>query len=231
MKLGIITYAYPHLKTEQIILNLLLRGEGGGVKTEIIVYAFPFIKRQKRDVLIEHRPNQQNAISPDVLCKNFNLKYVQCDSDKEIDNECEFYLITGSGILSADCVRYKKIINCHPGIIPAVRGLDAFKWAIFNMQPVGNTLHYIDENIDSGEIISIVQTPIFITDSLETFARRHYEMEINILSNFHSYIKNPVNKFCNIEEGKINRRMDITLETKMCRIFDEYKNNFVSKFV
>lgn len=28
MKLGIITYAYPHLKTEQIILNLLLRGGG-----------------------------------------------------------------------------------------------------------------------------------------------------------------------------------------------------------
>lgn len=99
------------------------------------------------------------------------------------------------------------------------------------MQPVGNTLHYIDENIDSGKIISIVQTPIFITDSLETFARRHYEMEINILSNFHSYIKNPINKFRNIEEGKINRRMDITLETKMCRIFDEYKNNFVLKFV
>lgn len=165
------------------------------------------------------------------MCKDFSLKYVQCDSDKEIDNECEFYLITGSGILSADCVRYKKIINCHPGIIPAVRGLDAFKWAIFNLRPIGNTLHYINENVDSGEIISIVQTPIFITDSLETFARRHYEMEINILSNFHSYIKNPVNKFRNIEEGKINRRMDITLETKMCRIFDEYKNNFVSKFV
>lgn len=28
MKLGIITYAYPHLKTEQIILNLLLNREG-----------------------------------------------------------------------------------------------------------------------------------------------------------------------------------------------------------
>lgn len=122
------------------------------------------------------------------MCKNFNLKYVQCDSDKEINNECEFYLITGSGILSADCVNNKKIINCHPGIIPAVRGLDAFKWSIFDMQPIGNTLYYINENIDSGEIISIVQTPIFITDSLETFARRHYEMEINVLSNFHSFL-------------------------------------------
>lgn len=30
MKLGIITYAYSHLKTEQIILNLLLNRGGGG---------------------------------------------------------------------------------------------------------------------------------------------------------------------------------------------------------
>jgi phosphoribosylglycinamide formyltransferase-1 len=98
-------------------------------------------------------------------------------------------------------VRGKKIINCHPGILPAVRGLDAFKWTIYEMKPLGVTLHYIDEEVDSGEIISVIPTPIFITDDLETLARRHYENEIYVLSNFEEYLNRPVNPFLGIESG------------------------------
>ena len=40
------------------------------------------------------------------------------------------------------------IINCHAGLVPESRGLDAFKWAIYHGRPLGNTLHIIDQNIE-----------------------------------------------------------------------------------
>ena len=53
------------------------------------------------------------------------------------------------------------IINCHSGLIPETRGLDSFKWAILNNKFVGNTLHYIDQNVDLGKIIYQEKTKIY----------------------------------------------------------------------
>ena len=71
----------------------------------------------------------------------------------------------GAGILSKECVENKKIINSHPGIIPASRGLDSFKWAIYENKPLGVSLHCIDKEVDSGEIISIIPTTVYKTET------------------------------------------------------------------
>ena len=135
-------------------------------------------------------------------------------------------MILGAGILSEKCVKNKKIVNAHPGIIPACRGLDSFKWAIYNKIPLGNTLHYIDENVDSGEIISVVPTTVYKTDSLETLSRRHYENEIKMLSDFESYINKPLNNFAKIQTNEPTRRMGVEIESKMVRMFDEYIDKY-----
>lgn len=85
-----------------------------------------------------------------MLCKKYGISYVYCKNDTDIDGVCDIYMVTGAGILSGNCIHNKKIINCHPKIIPAVRGLDAFKWSIYSMYPMSVTLHYIDENVDEG---------------------------------------------------------------------------------
>ena len=54
MRIGIITYDYKHLKTEQVVNNLIFN-EG---ISEIKIFALPFLNRKKREVLFEHRPNQ-----------------------------------------------------------------------------------------------------------------------------------------------------------------------------
>jgi methionyl-tRNA formyltransferase len=46
------------------------------------------------------------------------------------------------------------IVNAHPGILPKYRGASCAEWAIFNGDPVGVTVHFMDEGLDSGPIIS-----------------------------------------------------------------------------
>ena len=219
-KLGIITYAHSHLKTEQVLLSLISDEK---IKKDITVYALPFKKRNSRDVFFSHRPNQSNAVSPKTLCDAYDIEYKEVSCDTDIDKSCDDYVITGAGILSANAVKGKKIINCHPGIIPATRGLDAFKWSIYNMRPMGNTLHYIDENVDRGEIIAVLPTPVFRTDTLETLARRHYENEIKMLSSYQYYLDNPQNDYADIEMQEATKRMPYDVEVKMADMFEEYK--------
>lgn len=54
-------------------------------------------------------------------------------------------------------------INCHAGALPKYRGRNVLNWAIINDEPeFGVTVHYIDEGIDTGDIIA--QTFSAITD-------------------------------------------------------------------
>ncbi len=214
--IGLITYDYPHLKAEQVVENLI------GNYPNMKMYALPFIQRKERIVLFNHRPDQAIGIAPEVISNKHNIPFIKCDSDRDIDDSCDIYLILGAGILSGKCVKGKKIINAHPGIIPACRGLDSFKWAVYRDIPLGISLHFIDEDVDAGEVFSVIPTTVYTTDRLETLARRHYENEIWALSNFETYLNSPVNKYLNIEPEKPTMRMGASTEIKMIRMFDEY---------
>lgn len=220
-KVGIITYQHRHLKTEQIIMNLIIQGY------HLKVFALPFVQRKKRKVFFLHRPNQNEGVDVQLVCHKYNIEYKKCESDIDIGDECDEYLITGAGILSKEVVDNKKIINCHPGIIPISRGLDAFKWSIYHMRPIGNTLHYIDKNVDKGKIISIITTPVFETDTLETFARRHYEIEIRMLSEYRYFIDNPYNSYKDAKVYEATMRMPYNIEVEMFHMFEKYKELYV----
>jgi len=220
--LGLITYSHPHLKTEQVILRLLKKD------IKLKIYALPFEAREPRKVLFQHRPDQEQGTHPKIIAKTHNIPYIECENDLQIDETCELYLVLAGKILSPECVRTKKILNCHPGIIPAVRGLDAFKWAIWEKKPLGVTLHFIDEKVDEGQIIAVMPTPVNSGDTLESLSKRHYENEIMVQCEFDNFLKNPVNNFENIEAGEAHRRMGNKIEAEMIKAFDEYVNAFKS---
>jgi len=225
MKVGIITYNFPHLKTEQVIENLLFYSPHLTIK----LYGITYVPRKLRTTLIQHRPDQTTGIAPEVIARKHKLDYTSCECDNQINDECDIYMICGANILSPKTLKNKKIINSHPGILPYCRGLDAFKWAIYNMQPLGVTLHFIDENIDAGRILFIAKTAVYQTDSLQTLARRHYENEIKLLSDFEKHI-NSLEIFSDSHRiGKCYRRMPLSIEKNMVRVFDEYIEEFSEK--
>ncbi len=59
-------------------------------------------------------------------------------------------------------------INCHAGALPFYRGRNILNWALINDEKAfGVTVHYIDEGIDTGDIV--VQKMLPITDD-DTYA-------------------------------------------------------------
>ncbi len=45
------------------------------------------------------------------------------------------------------------ILNLHTSLLPIGRGADPIPWSIINKQPQGITIHLIDQQIDTGDII------------------------------------------------------------------------------
>ncbi len=222
MKIGVITYNCPHIKTQQLIDGLHYKDY------EVKLFALPFVERKKREVYFQHRPQQLNGLSVNDISEKYNIEAFLLNSDCEIPCEMDYYLIGGAGILSSDCVEGKKIINCHPGLIPMMRGLDSFKWAIDENLPVGNTLHFIDGNIDKGAIIHQETTLVKSTDTLESFATRHYQAEIELLVDFEKYLfsTSQYGNESKLKEGPIRKRMPYEREMLLQKRFEAYKERY-----
>ena len=45
------------------------------------------------------------------------------------------------------------VINVHPGILPFFKGCTCVEWAVYLDEKIGNTVHFMNEKIDGGEII------------------------------------------------------------------------------
>lgn len=75
-----------------------------------------------------------------------------------------------------------KTINCHAGKLPFYRGRNILNWAIINDEKeFGITVHYIDEGIDTGDIILQRTFPITDEDTYKTLLNRSYDECANIL--------------------------------------------------
>ena len=67
-------------------------------------------------------------------------------------------------------------INCHAGQLPFYRGRNVLNWALINDEKeFGITVHFIDEGIDSGDIILQKTYKIKDKDNYKTLLEKAYE--------------------------------------------------------
>lgn len=67
----------------------------------------------------------------------------------------------------------RRIINIHPSLLPKFPGLEAWKQALAAGETVtGCTVHYVDEQIDHGDIVAQREVPILPDDTAETLHAR-----------------------------------------------------------
>lgn len=75
-----------------------------------------------------------------------------------------------------------KTINCHAGKLPFYRGRNILNWALINDEKeFGITVHYIDEGIDTGDIILQRTFPISNNDNYKTLLEVAFTECANIL--------------------------------------------------
>lgn len=71
-----------------------------------------------------------------------------------------------------------KIINIHPSLLPAYPGLNIHERVLAAGEKVsGCTVHYVNEDLDAGEIILQREVPVLPADTSDTLAARILEQE------------------------------------------------------
>src|SRR2546423_5054433 len=66
-----------------------------------------------------------------------------------------------------------RVLNIHPSLLPAFPGLDAQRQAIeHGVKFSGCTVHFVDETLDGGPVITQRVVPVHDDDTEETLAAR-----------------------------------------------------------
>lgn len=96
-----------------------------------------------------------------------------------------------------------KIINIHPSFLPAYPGKDAIGQAFrAGAKETGVTVHYIDEGIDTGPIISQEKVDILPDDTVETLKVRIQKAE-------HALYPRVINRLIKVGTDHIGTRRKI----------------------
>ncbi len=75
-----------------------------------------------------------------------------------------------------------KIINIHPSLLPAYKGGSAIKDALLNASKItGCSVHFVEEQVDSGSLIIQAALSILNDDNIETLSKKIQILEHKIL--------------------------------------------------
>ena len=81
-------------------------------------------------------------------------------------------------------------INIHPALLPYNRGAHPNIWSIVDNTPAGATVHYINEGVDTGDIIARQQVSVEPTDTGESLYRRLEKSCVDLFKQAWTSIRN-----------------------------------------
>ena len=85
------------------------------------------------------------------------------------------------------------IINVHPSLLPKYKGLNAVEKAMDSGDAVtGCTVHYVNEELDGGEIIMQSEVPILPEDTIKSLTKAIQRKEYAILPAAIEHVKQRV---------------------------------------
>lgn len=97
----------------------------------------------------------------------------------------------------------KGVINCHAGKLPFYRGRNVLNWVLINDEKeFGITVHFVDEGIDTGDIINQKTYPITDQDNYKSLLELAYLECANIL--YESLLLIKENKHKRINQSTIH---------------------------
>ena len=87
------------------------------------------------------------------------------------------------------------MINVHPSLLPKYKGLNVVERAMeAGEERTGCTVHYVNDELDGGEIIIQREVPILPKDSVESLTKAIQRMEYAILPLAIEHVKHKLQK-------------------------------------
>tara|TARA_B100000315_G_scaffold190470_1_gene180547 strand:+ start:101 stop:748 length:648 start_codon:yes stop_codon:yes gene_type:complete len=137
-------YSYPENMSNYRAKKVIYDGDSSEIVTLLSnmfgddFFHFDLAKLDKKEQMKPHTTTSKFIHS---IMNEFSIDYLLCFGGKILKKEfIDAYP--------------NRLINFHPSILPAFKGVAAIDQAISaGVEVLGNTAHYIDEGIDTGEII------------------------------------------------------------------------------
>ena len=142
----------------------------------------PLLISDKKDAPVLKKAQKEKVLTK--LIEKKSLTRIQHEEliEKEIEDlNFDYLLLCGyMRIFSKDFTKKyeRKIINIHPSLLPLFPGLSAYEKAYEkNVQTHGCSVHYVDEGIDTGEIILQKSYKRLSNESFSSFKERGLALE------------------------------------------------------
>ena len=135
------------------------------------------------------------------ICKTYDIDYLRFSDinsmefmEKVKKYECDLFVsMSFNQIFKSKLINIPKLktINCHAGKLPFYRGRNILNWVLINDEnEFGITVHYVDEGIDTGDIILQRTYDITEKDDYGTLLNIAYEKCANVLYDSIKLIQN-----------------------------------------
>ena len=155
----------------QTLIEQLHEDEASGIEIAVVIsdrqkaYALTRAKRAGIPTQIVRTQDFENRIAFDATIS------------KHIENySVELIVLAGfMKLFQPPFVRkYRnRIINVHPSLLPAFPGATSVADTLaYGVKVAGVTVHFVDENIDTGPIIAQTVVPVYDTDDAESLHKR-----------------------------------------------------------
>lgn len=163
--------------------------------------------------LIENNPddihsvvvtNEESIVYKELMEMNFNQSQIILNKDfiKNNFEEIDYiFLLWWPYIIGETIITIPKfgVINTHPSLLPYNRGKNYNFWNLVEDVPFGVSLHFVNENIDSGDII--FQKRI-LKSWEDTGGSLYYKAQQEMIKLFkEKYIKIIENKHARVEQN------------------------------
>jgi phosphoribosylglycinamide formyltransferase-1 len=124
---------------------------------------------------------------------SINTAVVELTGDREVWNkqlfdQVDLYkpdLVVSAGfmrILSSDFVNHFPTINSHPALLPEFPGAHAVRDALAaGVSVTGTTIHWVDDGVDTGPIITQMEVPVLPEDTEATLHERIKKVERGLI--------------------------------------------------
>ncbi len=113
------------------------------------------------------------------ICMKANIPLLVYEAPFSVDRLIRqadwFLLLSWKHIIPIDLISLPKqgVLNLHYSLLPSYRGVYPVNWAIINGERrTGFTYHFVNEEIDDGEIFMQVEVPVHLSDTARTLQSR-----------------------------------------------------------
>jgi len=167
--------------------NIVVFISGGGSNLQAIIDAVE--SGQIKANIIAVVSNKADAYGL-VRAKNASIKTIVVEASKGMSREqydqkllasvdplgAELIVLSGfMRILTPNFVNHfkHKMINIHPSLLPAYKGLHTHKRAIENNEKYhGSSVHFVTPELDDGPVVLQAKVPVLKNDDAESLAKR-----------------------------------------------------------